>query len=102
MYRLTEKGIRECERFILECEAKRKEILDAKMDTANDTMLPTIEGIESDIAGFIDDEGEYYNCWGVTDSYSSDCPISLVLGVHFLDIKDAERKPQYIVGGGNS
>lgn len=92
MYRLTEEGIRECERFILECKAKRKEILDAKLDTADDTTLPTIEGIESDIAGFIDDEGEYYNCWGVTDSYSSDYPISLVLGVHFLNIEDKASK----------
>ena len=31
--------------FISECAAKRKEILDAEKDTADDTELPDIEGI---------------------------------------------------------
>lgn len=84
MYTLTERGIKECERFIAECTAKRKEILDARIDTADDTRLPTLEDIESDIEEFIDEDGDYYNCWGVTDGYSSDYPICLTLGVHFV------------------
>lgn len=84
MYKLIEQGIKECERFIAECNAKRKEILDAGIDTADDTILPTLEGIESDIAEFIDGDGDYYNCWGVTDNYSSDFPLCLTLGVHFV------------------
>ena len=64
MYKLTEQGIKECKRFIAECNAKRKEILDAKIDTADSIVLPTIEDIESDIGVFIDGDGEYYNCWG--------------------------------------
>ena len=41
MYKLTERGIKECERFIAECIAKRKEIIDAGIDTADNTILPT-------------------------------------------------------------
>lgn len=85
MYKLTECGIKECERFIAECNAKRKEILDARIDTADDTNIPTVEDIECDIGAFIDEDGEYYSCWGVTDHYSSDYPICLVLGTDFIE-----------------
>ena len=85
MYKLTKQGIKECERFIAECNAKRKEILDAKIDTANDTTLPTVEIIESDIEVFIDKDGEYYNCWSITDNYISDFPICLTLGIDFVE-----------------
>ena len=86
MYKLTEKGIEECKRFIRECELKRKEILDAKMDTVDDTILPTIEDIGCEIGDFIDEDGDYYNCWGVTDTYNSDNPICLTLGIDFIEI----------------
>ena len=56
MYKLTDKGIKECERFIAECNLKRKEILDAGKDTVEDTNIPTIEDIESDINVFGVDE----------------------------------------------
>lgn len=36
-YVLTEEGKRKVAVFIMECEAKRKEILDAGLDTAEDT-----------------------------------------------------------------
>ena len=85
MYKLTKQGITKCERIIEECNAKRKEILDAKIDTANDTILPTIEDIESDIGTFIDEDGEYYNNWGVTDNYDSDFHICLTLGIDFTE-----------------
>ena len=87
MYKLTEHGIKNCERFIAECNAKRKEILDARIDTADNTMLPTIEDIESDIESFIDEDGEYYNCWGVTDNYDSDFPLCLRFKIDFV-VKD--------------
>lgn len=87
MYKLTEKGIKECERFIAECKAKRKEILDANKDTAEDTNIPTVEDIESDINDFgVDEEGDYFNGWGVTDNYNSDYPIGLTLGVDFVEM----------------
>lgn len=85
MYKLTEKGIKECERFIVECEAKRKEILDAKADTADETILPTIEDIADEIEVFIDEDGEYYNFWGVTDNSNSDYAICLKFGIDFVE-----------------
>nr|DAE09461.1 MAG TPA: hypothetical protein [Siphoviridae sp. ct96x5] len=36
-------------RFIRECEAKRKEILDAGIDTADETDLPTAQDILDDV-----------------------------------------------------
>ena len=84
-YKLTKQGIAKYKRFIKECSAKRKEILDAKIDITNDTMLPTIEDIESDIGAFINEDGEYYNNWGVTDNYDSDFPICLTLGIDFTE-----------------
>lgn len=82
MYKLTEHGVKECEKFIVECRAKRKEILDAGKDTAEETNIPTVEDIESDINFFgVDEDGDYCNSWGVTDNYDSDYPIGLTLGI---------------------
>ena len=83
-YTLTEIGVKECIFFIACCKAKRKEILDAGLDTADETNIPTIEDIEADIEEYIDEDGVYYNCWGVTDNYDSDGPVSLWKGVHFI------------------
>ena len=84
IYRLTETGKKNAEQFIRECEAKRKEILDAKLDTADDTLLPTLDVIEEDVnfLGVTEDpEGLcYYNGWGVTDNYDSDYPLLLKVG----------------------
>lgn len=85
-YRLTEKGIKECERYISECKAKRKEILDARLDSADDTILPTVKDIENEIGDYIDEDGEYYNSWGVTNNYSADEPIHLTIGEDFIGI----------------
>lgn len=78
-FRLTNKGLDKVRAFLTECEAKRKEILDAKKDTADDTEIPSVEDILSDInCGVgIDADGEYYNNWGVTDNCESDHPLSL-------------------------
>ena len=92
MYTLTEVGRKKVEIFIRECEAKRKEILDAKIDTADDTELPTVKDIVADLNDIdldidIDGNAEYYNGWGVTDSYDSDYPLSLELGIDFKEDK---------------
>ena len=87
MYRLTNLGIRSCEHFIRECNAKRKEILDAGKDTADETNIPTVEDIECDINFIgIDQYGEYLNSWGVTDHYDSDYPLRLILGSSFIEV----------------
>lgn len=63
-YKLTERGRKECERYIAELKAKRKEILDAGTDTADETEIPTIEDIESGINWQDVIEDDYYNGWG--------------------------------------
>lgn len=89
MYKLTSEGIEECRRFIAECEAKLKEILDAGKDTASETDIPTVETIESDINAFgVDEDGDYFNGWCVTDNHNSDYPIRLSLGVHLIELED--------------
>ncbi len=69
---ITKSGKEEIKAFIRECKAKRKEILDAGKDTAYETILPTKSDIKSDIKWFgIDEEGDYFSTWGVTDNYNS-------------------------------
>ena len=86
MYKLTEEGIKTCEKFIAERQAERKEILDAGKDTADDTNLPTLADIESDVNAFgVDEDGCYFNGWSVTDNYTSDNILCLRLGVDFVD-----------------
>ena len=78
---LTDYGKRAVKDYIAELAAKRKEILDAGKDTAEETELPTMEDIIADVNSLgIDDSGEYYNGWGVTDHYDADLPILLKIG----------------------
>ena len=80
-YCYTEEGLQRAYNYIAELEAQRKEILDAGLDTADDTTLPTADDILADAedTGF-DEYGEAINGWGVTDNYNSDYPITLKLG----------------------
>lgn len=73
---LTDEGEEKVLHYLAELKAKRKEILDAGKDTADETELPTIEDILSDIYSF-EENNEYYNGWGVTDNYDSDYPLHL-------------------------
>lgn len=72
-YVLNNRGLSKISWFIRECHAKRKEILDATKDTADDTILPTFDDIVSDIEEFWGCDGldDYCNSWGVTDHYDS-------------------------------
>ncbi len=85
MLLLTQEGKNEVDFYIRELKAKRKEILDAGLDTANETHLPTEKDILSDIA-WSEDNGEYFNCWGVTDNYDADAPLVLNRGIHYIEI----------------
>lgn len=60
--------------FISECAAKRKEILDAAKDTADDTELPDIEALVEDALFFGPDEDGL--CFNLTDKGLCPCPIS--------------------------
>lgn len=80
-YRLTVEGRKRVSHFLKECEAYRKEILDADKDTADDTYLPTEDEILEDIEYWDDEDGIYNNGWGVTDNY--DLTIHLQEGTDF-------------------
>lgn len=78
---LTDAGRNNAESYIRELEAKRKEILDAGLDTAESTSLPTVDDILCDVNDLeVDEDGEYYNGWAVTDNYDADYPLLLKLG----------------------
>ena len=80
-YVFTVNGYRTAKRFTAECAAKRKEVLEAGIDTADETELPTTQDILDDVNEGVglDEDNEYYNCWGITDHYNSH-PLSLVVG----------------------
>ena len=90
MYILTEAGRKKVEIFIREIKAQRKEILKAGIDTVDNTNLPTVEDIVSDLNDIdldidIDGSAEYCNGWGITDNYDSNYPLSLELGIDFKE-----------------
>lgn len=86
----TDHGKKITDEYVEEMKAKRKEILDAGKDTADETEIPEREEILSDaVWGGVDSEGEYVNGWGVTDNYDSDYPLLLKLGRDLL-IKKTE------------
>jgi hypothetical protein len=86
-YKLTEQGIKRCKDFIAYCEKRRKEILDNNEDTAEETTIPSVEDIESDISSWgVDDDGDYFNGWGVTDH--NNALIALELGVDFVEVEE--------------
>lgn len=82
--KLTAIGMKKVTAYINELAAKRKEIIDARLDTADETALPDVNDILDDIESF-EENGEYLNGWGVTDNYNSDYPLNLVRGVDYTD-----------------
>ena len=91
-YVLTETGRKKCEIYISELKAKRKEILDAGIDTANYTALNFIpeELLEDLLSCPIDENLEIRSEYSVTDHYDADYPICLKYGVDFLK-KESDR-----------
>lgn len=91
MYKLTEHGEKITKNYIAELKAKRKEILDAKKDTADKTVLPTIDDILLDVLFMgLDNNDEYYNGWAVTDNYDADYPLLLKLGRDLIEYHKGE------------
>ena len=82
--KLTANGEKKVTAYIAELTAKRKEIMDAGLDTADETALPDADAILDDIEAF-EENGEYLNGWAVTDNYDSDCPLNLVRGDDYTD-----------------
>ena len=89
-YRLTVKGLEKAEQYLRELIAYRKEILDAKLDTADDTPIPTIQDIESNIESFEEDD-EYYNSWSIADDTTMNMPLCLNYGEDYLESEIADN-----------
>ena len=81
-YIYTEKGIMTVKKYIAGCEEKRRHILESGIDTADNTELPTPDDILNDMNSLIcvDNEGNYYNMWAVTDHHLSDYMLILEYG----------------------
>lgn len=88
---LTEEGLQHVNAYIRELWAKRIEVLDAKIDTADDTEIATVADILSDIDEETTDEVdgvlEYINGWPVTDNYEADYCLRLEYGKDFVWLK---------------
>ena len=82
--KLTAIGLMKVNAYINELVAKKKEIMDAGLDTADETVIPDADAILDDVEAF-EENCEYWNCWGVTDNYDSDGPINLVRGDDYTD-----------------
>lgn len=92
-YRLTAKGLEKAEQYLRELIAYRKEILDAKLDKADDTPIPTIQDIESDIESFEEDD-EYYNSWSIADDTTMNMPLCLEYKEDYLEADIVEHPPK--------
>lgn len=90
MVKFTAQGEERVKAYIAELEAKRKEILDANKDTADCTFLPNIQTIACDVETFVDEDGDYYNGWAVTDNYNADRILVLTENDDFVIIKEAK------------
>ena len=91
MYVLTTRGREIVDDYIRNCAAKRKEILDAGKDTADETHLPDAECILSDfsLGVGVDEAGDSFNGWGVTDQYEADNNLRLHIGEHFVEVAES-------------
>ncbi len=88
-YRFTAKGEEKAKRYLAELMAKRKEILDAGLDTVEeaDCANLTVEDLLEDAieTGF-DEDGEALNGYFVTDNYDSDEPYCFKRGEDIIPV----------------
>ena len=93
-YIFTEKGKKNAENFLANLMAKRKEILDAGLDTTEefDCANLTIESLLEDAVdvGF-DEDMQAINGYYVTDHYDSDNPYCFTLGEDIIIIPESEK-----------
>lgn len=82
-YQLTKKGKEKVISFIKYCKETREILLKESSMLDDETKLPDEEDILSDIALFIDKDGEYLNSWGITD-YANSNPLCLKKNIDFV------------------
>lgn len=96
-YVLTETGRKKCEIYITDLKAKRKEVLDAGIDTAHHTFVNYTpeELLEDLLLDYPDGDREIRSVYGVTDHYDADYPICLKYGTDFLK-KESDRNLYWV------
>lgn len=89
VFSATKEGLEKISSYISELEAKRKEILDAGLDTVEEVgALPTAEDIINDIQFAYEDETkDYCHHWDVTDNHITKEPLLLELNKDFVKTK---------------
>ena len=78
--------------YIKNMKAKQKEIVDAGIDSIGNTKIPTLEEVKKDILSSMEDDGVYYEIWGVTQNYLADTPLFLEKDKDFIITEDDEEK----------
>lgn len=75
------------------CKQNEKKILDAGIDTVHETSIDyTPEELLEDVLLFgIDEYGDAWNSYGVTDHYTYEFPLNLRLGEDFKEVKKEEK-----------
>ena len=98
VFSATVEGLEKISSYISEMEAKRKEILDAGLDTVEEVgALPTAGDIINDIQFAYEEETkDYCHHWDVTDNHTTKEPLLLELNKDFVKTKvlEVERKGQ--------
>lgn len=94
-YKFTEEGKKNAENYLTNLMAKRKEILDAGLDTVEeaDCANLTIDSLLEDAVntGF-DEDMQAINGYYVTDNYDSDNPYCFELGKDIVKVPESEKE----------
>ena len=94
-YKFTEEGKKNAENYLANLMAKRKEILDAGLDTVEeaDCAKLTIDSLLEDAVdtGF-DEDMQAINGYYVTDHYDSDNPYCFELGKDIVMVPETEKE----------
>ncbi|MFN2938376.1 hypothetical protein ACKX2D_04930 [Lachnospiraceae bacterium YH-ros2226] len=74
--KLTRNGKAVVAKCLNEMQKRRNEILNAELDTVDNTTLPTEQDILSDIPNGLDGDGDYVRRWNCSDHFGFDIFLS--------------------------
>lgn len=80
---MTETGKQKVKDYIAKLAEKRKEILDAGLDTAKECMLPTEAMLIDIIKSKRKEKTVSFSAWGITDYKNCLLPITFTKGVDY-------------------